>query len=317
MQAQGFWDECIDLQPICFSISGPSSEPPHSPANSGKKLFAPVPFPSGSTEDVSRSSPLQPPPLPQKKLVSRAASSPDGFFWTQGSPKPRAASPKLNLSHSEINVRAHEEPHLGFSSSHGNRHHHAFSSEPLEKTFKGNGHWVPAPGLAGGRSGSGSPSLQGKGVPSASSSQLSVASQASTSSNQLQLHSLLSSISSKEGTHAKLVGLYAQSLLRLVAKCEDLFMGRQKKELHFNEKNWSLFKLTCNKPCCDSGDAIYYCATCSEDPGSTYAVKVGTTPPNLQRSQLVLALVGLGLGRVLPPLQASGGGWSPKVPFDT
>ncbi|XP_036154369.1 inactive tyrosine-protein kinase PRAG1 isoform X1 [Myotis myotis] len=256
------------------SDGGPSSEPPHSPTNSGKKLFAPVPFPSGSTEDVSRSSPLQPPPLPQKKLVSRAASSPDGFLWTQGSPKPRAASPKLNLSHSEINVRAHEESHFG----HGNRHHHAFSSEPLEKTFKGNGHWVPAPGLAGGRSGSGSPSLQCKGVPSASSSQLSVASQASTSSNQLQLHSLLSSISSKEGTHAKLVGLYAQSLIRLGAKCEDLFMGRQKKELHFNENNWSLFKLTCNKPCCDSGDAIYYCATCSEDPGSTYAVKICKTP---------------------------------------
>uniref|UniRef100_G1Q4M3 Inactive tyrosine-protein kinase PRAG1 n=1 Tax=Myotis lucifugus TaxID=59463 RepID=G1Q4M3_MYOLU len=224
-----------------------------------------------STEDVSRSSPLQPPPLPQKKLVSRAASSPDGFFWTQGSPKPRAASPKLNLSHSEINVRAHEESHFG----HGNRHHHAFSSEPLEKTFKGNG---PAPRLAGGRSGSGSPSLQCKGMPSASSSQLSVASQASTSSNQPQLHSLLSSISSKEGTHAKLVGLYAQSLIRLGAKCEDLFMGRQKKELHFNENNWSLFKLTCNKPCCDSGDAIYYCATCSEDPGSTYAVKICKTP---------------------------------------
>ncbi|XP_036311634.1 inactive tyrosine-protein kinase PRAG1 [Pipistrellus kuhlii] len=259
------------------SDGGPSSEPPHSPSSSGKKLFAPVPFPSGSTEDVSRSSPLQPPPLPQKKLVSRAASSPDGFFWTQGSPKPRSGSPKLNLSHSEINVRAHEESPLGFS-SHGSRHHHAFSSEPLERAFKGNGHWVPAPGLAGGRSGSGSPNLQGRGVPSASSSQLSVASQASTGSNQLQLHSLLSSISSREGTHAKLVGLYAQSLVRLVAKCEDLFMGRQKKEMHFNENNWSLFKLTCNKPCCDSGDAIYYCATCSKDPGSTYAVKICKSP---------------------------------------
>ncbi|KAF6084752.1 PEAK1 related, kinase-activating pseudokinase 1 [Phyllostomus discolor] len=261
------------------SDGGPSSEPTHSPTSSGKKLFAPVPFPSGSTEDVSPSSPLQPPPLPQKKLVSRAASSPDGFFWNQGSPKPRTASPKLNLSHSESNVCAREEPHFGFSSSPGNRRHHPFSSsEPLEKTFKGNGHWVPAPGLAGSRSGSASPSLQGKGVPSASSSQLSVASQASTGSTQLQLHSLLSSISSKEGTYTKLVGLYAQSLVRLLAKCEDLFMGGQKKELHFDENNWSLFKLTCNKPCCDSGDAIYYCATCSEDPGSTYAVKICKTP---------------------------------------
>lgn len=259
------------------SDGGPSSEPNHSPTNSGKKLFAPVPFPSGSAEDVSPSGPLQPPPLPQKKLVSRAASSPDGFFWTQGGPKPRTASPKLNLSHSETNVSAHEESHFSFSSSPANHHHHAFSSsEPLEKTFKGSGHWVPAAGLAGSRSNSGSPRLQCKGVPS--SSQLSMASQASTSSTQLQLHSLLSSISSKEGTYAKLVGLYAQSLARLVAKCEDLFMGGQKKELHFNENNWSLFKLTCNKPCCDSGDAIYYCATCSEDPGSTYAVKICKTP---------------------------------------
>lgn len=254
------------------SDGGPSSEPTHSPTNSGKKLFAPVPFPSGSTEDVSPSGPLQPPPLPQKKLVSRAASSPDGFFWTQGSPQPGTASPKLNLSHSETNVCVHEESHFSHSSGPGNRHHHISTSEPLEKTFKGNGHWGLAPGLAG------SKSLQGKGVSSASSSQLSVSSQASTGSTQLQLHSLLGSISSKEGTYAKLGGLYAQSLVRLVAKCEDLFMGGQKKELHFSENNWSLFKLTCNKPCCDSGDAIYYCATCSEDPGSTYAVKICKTP---------------------------------------
>ncbi|XP_059012024.1 inactive tyrosine-protein kinase PRAG1 isoform X1 [Mustela lutreola] len=261
------------------SDGGPSSEPAHSPTSSGKKLFAPVPFPSGSTEDVSPSGPLQPPPLPQKKLVSRAASSPDGFFWTQGSPKPRTASPKLNLSHSETNVCAHEDPHFSYSSSPGSRHHPIFSSsEPLEKTFRSNGHWVPVPGLAGSKSSCGSPSLRCRGVPSATSSQLSVSSQASASSTQLHLHSLLSSISSKEGTYAKLGGLYAQSLVRLAAKCEDLFMGGQKKELHFNENNWSLFKLTCNKPCCDSGDAIYYCATCSEDPGSTYAVKICKTP---------------------------------------
>ncbi|XP_021568720.1 tyrosine-protein kinase SgK223 [Carlito syrichta] len=259
------------------SDGGPSYEPAHSPTNGGKKLFALVPFTSGSTEDVSPSGPVKPPPLPQKKIVSRAASSPDGFFWTQGSPKPRTTSPRLNLSHSETNV--HDESHFSCSLSSGSRHHHTFSSsEPLEKAFKGNGHWVPAAGLVGSRSGCGSPSLQCKGAPSASSSQLSVSSQTSTGSTQLQLHSLLSSISSKEGTYAKLGGLYTQSLARLVAKCEDLFMGGQKKELHFNENNWSLFKLTCNKPCCDSGDAIYYCATCSEDPGSTYAVKICKTP---------------------------------------
>uniref|UniRef100_A0A8C0VXN9 Inactive tyrosine-protein kinase PRAG1 n=1 Tax=Castor canadensis TaxID=51338 RepID=A0A8C0VXN9_CASCN len=251
----------------------------HSPTINRKKFFAPVPFPSGSTEDVYPSGPAQPPPLPQKKLVSRAASSPDGFFWTQGSPKPRTTSPKLNLSHSETNVCVHDESPFSYSLSSGNHPHHVFSSsEPLEKTFKGNGHWVPAPGLAGSKSGCRSPNFQCKMASATSSSQLSVASQASSGSTQLQLHSLLNSISSKEGTYAKLGGLYTQSLARLVAKCEDLFMGGQKKELHFNENNWSLFKLTCNKPCCDSGDAIYYCATCSEDPGSTYAVKICKTP---------------------------------------
>ncbi|XP_077000845.1 inactive tyrosine-protein kinase PRAG1 [Tamandua tetradactyla] len=260
------------------SDGGPSCEPTHSPTSSGKKLFAPVPFPSGSTEDISPTGPLQPPPLPQKKAVSRTASSPDGFFWTQGSPKLRTASPKLNLSHSETNISIHEES-LFCSSSPGSRHHRVFSSsEPLEKTFKGNGHWAPALGPVGSQSGCGSANLQCAAVPSASSSQLSVSSQASSASSQLQLHRLLSSISSKEGTYAKLGELYTQSLRRLVAKCEDLFMGGQKKELHFNENNWSLFKLTCNKPCCDSGDAIYYCATCSEDPGSTYAVKICKTP---------------------------------------
>ncbi|KAL1773115.1 tyrosine-protein kinase 223 [Sigmodon hispidus] len=261
------------------SDGGPSYEPAHSPTISSKKLFAPVPFPSGSTEDVSPSRPLQPPPLPQKKIVSRAASSPDGFFRTQGSPKPQTASPKLNLSHSETNVCVHDEPPFSCSLNSGDHSQHIFSSsEPLEKAFKGSAPWGPALGLAGTKNGCGSPSLQSRVATSTSSSQLSVSSQASSSSTQLQLHSLLSSISSKEGTYAKLGGLYTQSLARLVTKCEDLFMGGQKKELRFNENNWSLFKLTCNKPCCDSGDAIYYCATCSEDPGSTYAVKICKTP---------------------------------------
>lgn len=226
---------------------------------------------------MSPSGPAQPPPLPQKKIVSRAASSPDGFFWTQGSPKPRTASPKLNLSHSETNVCAHDEPPLSYSLNSGNHPHHVFSSsEPLEKAFKGSVPWAPALGPANSKGGCGSPNLQGRAATSTSSSQLSVSSQASTGSSQLQLHSLLSSISSKEGTYAKLGGLYTQSLARLVTKCEDLFMGGLKTELRFDENSWSLFKLICNKPCCDSGDAIYYGATCSKDPDSIYAVKVGT-----------------------------------------
>lgn len=98
-----------------------------------------------------------------------------------------------------------------------------------------------------------------------------------SSGSSLQLHNLLSNIDSKEGVYAKLGALYAESLRRLVAKCEDCFMREQKNELHFSENNWSLFKLACNKPCCDSGDAIYYCATCSKDPYTTYAVKICKT----------------------------------------
>ncbi|XP_048186496.1 inactive tyrosine-protein kinase PRAG1 [Perognathus longimembris pacificus] len=253
------------------SDGGAASEPTPSPTTGGRQLFAPVPFPSGSSEEVCPSGSPQPPPLPQKKIVSRAASSPDGFFFAQGSPKPRPASPKLTLSHSETNVCVHDEPPFSCSPSSGLCRPHAFSSsEPLERAFPSNGAWAPASGLAGGRGDGVNPNPQGPPAATPSSS--------SSSSGGSQLHSLLNSISSKEGTYAKLGGLYTQSLARLVAKCEDLFMGGQKKELHFDENNWSLFKLTCNKPCCDAGDAIYYCATCSEDPGSTYAVKICKSP---------------------------------------
>lgn len=62
--------------------------------------------------------------------------------------------------------------------------------------------------------------------------------------------------------------LYTQSLAYLVTKCEDLFMGGQKKELSFKE-NWSLFKLTCSEPCCDLGNAIWYYTAYSEATGNT------------------------------------------------
>lgn len=63
-----------------------------------------------------------------------------------------------------------------------------------------------------------------------------------------------------------------------MTKCEDLFMGDQKKELHFKENNWSLFKLICNEPSCHLGNAICYYTICSEAPGNTYAVKICKTP---------------------------------------
>ncbi|NXW45030.1 PRAG1 kinase, partial [Nyctiprogne leucopyga] len=249
-----------------------SSEPNHSPPPAENQVFPPVPFLPAPGEDGPASAPSCPPPLPQKKTVSRTVSSPDGFFGGQTSSgrAAGAASPRLNVSHSESNVCLREEPPFIHPASLGGRPGPFSSSESLEKGSKGNGYWGSAPGKSTGAC------VPSRNLQSLSSSQLSVSSQVSSGSS-LQLQNLLSNMESREGVHAKLGALYAESLRRLVAKCEDCFMREQKNELHFSENNWSLFKLACNKPCCDSGDAIYYCATCSKDPSTTYAVKICKT----------------------------------------
>ncbi|NXK03720.1 PRAG1 kinase, partial [Herpetotheres cachinnans] len=249
-----------------------SSEPNHSPPPAESQVFPSVPFLPASSEDGLSSAPSCPPPLPQKKTVSRTVSSPDGFFGGQASSgrAAGAASPRLNVSHSESNVCLREEPPFIHPASLVGRPGAFSSSESLEKGSKGNGYWGSATGKSTGAC------VPSRNLQSLSSSQLSVSSQVSSGSS-LQLHNLLSNIDSKEGVYAKLGALYAESLRRLVAKCEDCFMREQKNELRFSENNWSLFKLACNKPCCDSGDAIYYCATCSKDPSTTYAVKICKT----------------------------------------
>ncbi|NXH20308.1 PRAG1 kinase, partial [Bucco capensis] len=249
-----------------------SSEPNHSPPPAESQVFTPVPFLPTSGDDSPSSAPSCPPPLPQKKTVSRTVSSPDGFFGGQTSSGKAAdaANPRLNVSHSESNVCLREETPFVHPASLGGRPGAFSSSESLEKGSKGNGYWSSATGKS---TGACPPS---RNLQSLSSSQLSVSSQVSSGSS-LQLHNLLSNMDSKEGVYAKLGALYAESLRRLVAKCEDCFMREQKNELHFNENNWSLFKLACNKPCCNSGDAVYYCATCSKDPSTTYAVKICKT----------------------------------------
>ncbi|XP_021251573.1 tyrosine-protein kinase SgK223 isoform X2 [Numida meleagris] len=249
-----------------------SSEPNHSPPPAESLAFPPVPFPPASGDDSLSSVPSRPPPLPQKKMVSRTVSSPDGFFGGQGSSGRAAgtACPRLNVSHSESNVCLREEPPFLHPASLRGHPSVFSSSESLEKGSKGNGYWPSASSKSTGTC------VPSRNLQSRSSSQLSMSSQVSSGSS-LQLHNLLSNIDSKEGVYAKLGALYAESLRRLVAKCEDCFMREQKNELHFSENNWSLFKLACNKPCCDSGDAIYYCATCSKDPSTTYAVKICKT----------------------------------------
>ncbi|KAJ7407451.1 tyrosine-protein kinase SgK223 [Willisornis vidua] len=247
-----------------------SSEPNHSPPPTESQVFPPVPFLPVSGEDGPSSAPSCPPPLPQKKTVIRTVSSPDGFFGGQASSVKAAgaASPRLNVSHSESNVCLREEPPFSQPASLGGRPGAFSSSKSLEKGSKGNSYWGSTSGKSTGAC------VPSRNLQSLSSSQLSVSSQVSSASS---FHNLLSNIDSKEGVYTKLGALYAESLRRLVAKCEDCFMREQKNELHFSENNWSLFKLTCNKPCCDSGDAIYYCATCSKDPSTTYAVKICKT----------------------------------------
>ncbi|KAM8808285.1 inactive tyrosine-protein kinase PRAG1 [Eudromia elegans] len=252
--------DSLDSSARTGSDGGHSSEPNHSPPAAESRTFPAMLFAAEPCEDGAPSAPSHPPPLPQKKTVSRALSSPDGFCWGPVS-SARAAGMKLNVSHSDSNVSLREESPLGYLACLGGPPSAFSSSESLERGLKGNGSW----GSATSRSSRNHQAL--------SSSQLSVSSQTSSGSS-LQLHNLLSNIESKEGVYTKLGALYAESMRRLVTKCEDCFMREQKSKLRFSENNWSLFKLTCNKPCCNSGDAIYYCASCSKDPATTYAVKI-------------------------------------------
>ncbi|XP_056424850.1 inactive tyrosine-protein kinase PRAG1-like [Hyla sarda] len=253
---------CSEGGQSCEAVTSPSLS-----SGTEKKHFAQVSFSVDSGMEAQNG---LPPPLPVKKSMNRAVSAPDNSAWGRAFP-PRTGSnpnsPRLNLSQSENNVCGEEPTLLSHPLSPVDRHAMFSSSESLEICCRGNGHRNEV------RSRN---CLQSRGTPAMSVSQLSVSSHISSASS-LQLHHLLSNIDSKEGMYAKLSGLYAQSTRRLMNKCEDYFMRDQKKELHFNENNWSLFKLTSNKPCCNAGDAIYYCATCAKDPVNNYAVKLCRT----------------------------------------
>ncbi|XP_068089705.1 inactive tyrosine-protein kinase PRAG1 [Hyperolius riggenbachi] len=255
---------CSEGGQSCEAVNSPTF-----PSAAEKKHFAQVSFSVDPGMEADRG-PAQPPPLPVKKSMNRAISAPDNSAWTRAFPSRNGVSPKsarLNLSQSENNVCGEDPAPHAYPLSPMDRHAMFSSSESLEQCCRSNGHRNEV------RSRN---CLQSRGAPGLSTSQLSVSSHVSSASN-LQLHHLLSNIDSKEGMYAKLSGLYAQSTRRLMNKCEDYFMRDQKKELHFNETNWSLFKLTSNKPCCNARDAIYYCATCAKDPLHNYAVKMCRT----------------------------------------
>ncbi|XP_047426038.1 inactive tyrosine-protein kinase PRAG1 [Mugil cephalus] len=225
------------------------------------------------------SSSNQPPPLPEKKLVNRTVSAPDS-----GNGKPFIrAFPRLPFTGSESNVcRSTEassrsslpsspvDPRPIFSSNESLEHCHA----PLGRSSRSR--TLDEPFKTQGRLGvhcrssitcSSSPQLS---VPFSASDPGSAPNLGST----LQLQTLLSNIDSREGVYSKLGGLYAESLRRLALKCEDHFTRSQRNPLRFEESNWSLFRLTSNKPSCNSGDAVYYSAACASDPSNSYAVKI-------------------------------------------
>ncbi|XP_048876430.1 inactive tyrosine-protein kinase PRAG1 isoform X1 [Brienomyrus brachyistius] len=212
---------------------------------------------------------IQPPPLPEKKLLSRAVSAPGG---PSGKPIPRGR-PRFPFGGSETNVAHPERAQSSQPSSPVDPRHQYSSSESLEcyPSVLNRSQTLDEPPTRG-RSRFGG-YLRG-GVTSSSSPQLSHPHHSHSAGSSLHLQTLLSNIDSREGIYSKLGGLYAESLRRLALKCEEHFTRSQRNPLHFDESNWSLFKLTCNKPCCDAGDAVYYSASCASDPKNSYAVKI-------------------------------------------
>lgn len=89
-----------------------------------------------------------------------------------------------------------------------------------------------------------------------------------------QRHALYKGIENKEEVVQKIRNLHTDSLRKLAVKCEDRFMEGQKNQLRFGLDNWSDFRLTSDKPCCEAGDAIYYTASYAKDLHNQYAIKI-------------------------------------------
>ncbi|XP_015248133.1 PREDICTED: tyrosine-protein kinase SgK223 [Cyprinodon variegatus] len=221
----------------------------------------------------------QPPPLPEKKMVNRTVSAPDS---ANGKPFVRAY-PRLPFAGSESNVcrSADASSRTSLPSSPVDARPVFSSNESLDRCH------LPLARPSKSRTLDEQQKAQGRlgvhcrtSITCLSSPQLSApfsAAEAGSAPNlgsSLQLQNLLSNIDSREGVYSKLGGLYAESLRRLALKCEDHFTRSQKNPLRFDESNWSLFRLTSNKPSCNAGDAVYYSAACALDPRNSYAVKI-------------------------------------------
>lgn len=216
----------------------------------------------------------QPPPLPEKKMVNRTMSAPDSgkpfirsypnLLQTGSERCQPAASSQSSVPSSPV------DPKSMFSSNECLERCHG----PLGKPSRSRTLDEPLKRRLGVHCRS--------SITCSSSPQLSVplsgAEPAPSVGSSLQLQTLLSNIDSREGVYSKLGGLYAESLRRLALKCEDHFTCSQRNPLRFEESNWSLFRLTSNKPSCTAGDAVYYSAACASDPSNSYAVKICKSP---------------------------------------
>ncbi|XP_007906504.2 inactive tyrosine-protein kinase PEAK1 isoform X1 [Callorhinchus milii] len=89
-----------------------------------------------------------------------------------------------------------------------------------------------------------------------------------------QRQTLYKGIENKEEVVMKIRNLHTDSLQKLTAKCEDRFMQGQKNQLRFGLDNWSDFRLTSDRPCCEAGDAVYYTASYAKDLHNQYAIKI-------------------------------------------
>ncbi|XP_044306420.1 inactive tyrosine-protein kinase PEAK1 isoform X2 [Varanus komodoensis] len=89
-----------------------------------------------------------------------------------------------------------------------------------------------------------------------------------------QRHALYRGIENRGEVVNKIRSLHADSLKKLSAKCEDMFMAGLKDQLRFGVDSWSDFRLTSDRPCCEAGDAVYYSASYAKDPLNSYAVKI-------------------------------------------
>lgn len=238
---------------------------------------SPLPSTTGSPHPAMCERPSnQPPPLPEKKMVNRTMSAPDsGKQFIRSYPNllltgPESLRCQPAISHQSSAPSSPVDPKSMFSSNECLERCHA----PLGKPSRSRTLDEPLKRRLGVHCRS--------SITCSSSPQLSVPlsgpEATSNIGSSLQLQTLLSNIDSREGVYSKLGGLYAESLRRLALKCEEHFTRSQRNPLRFEESNWSLFRLTSNKPSCTSGDAVYYSAACASDQSNSYAVKICKSP---------------------------------------